>query len=132
MDGRSGGQPVQPTALVIQTAFLGDVVLTTPLISVLAGRHGPVDVVTTPAAVALLETHPGVHSVIRYDKHGADKGLRGMRRLSSELRARRSDPEVAAVRWMVEELRVSLFAQSVGTAGPVSEQRIRKELARLG
>jgi heptosyltransferase-2 len=75
--------------LVIQTAFLGDVVLTTPLISVLAGRHGPVDVVTTPAAVALLETHPGVHSVIRYDKHGADKGLRGMRRLSSELRARR-------------------------------------------
>jgi len=39
--------------------------------------------------------------------------------------------EVMAVRWMVEELRVSVFAQSVKAAGPVSEPRIRKELARL-
>lgn len=75
--------------LVIQTAFLGDVVLTTPLISALAERHGPVDVVTTPAAGSLLESHPGVRSVIRYDKHGADQGFSGFRRLSAELRARR-------------------------------------------
>ncbi len=39
--------------------------------------------------------------------------------------------EVMALRWMVEELRVSVFAQSVKPAGPVSEPRIRKELARL-
>ncbi len=77
------------SALVIQTAFLGDVILTTPLLSRLAGRHGPVDVVTTPAAATLLETHPAVGSVIRYDKHGADKGWRGMRKVASELRARR-------------------------------------------
>jgi heptosyltransferase-2 len=75
--------------LVIQTAFLGDVILTTPLLSRLAERHGPVDVVTTPAAATLLETHPAVRSVIRYDKHGTDKGWRGMRKLASELRARR-------------------------------------------
>ncbi len=31
-------------------------------------------------------------------------------------------------RWMIEEFRVSLFAQQLGTAGPVSEQRIRKKL----
>ena len=36
---------------------------------------------------------------------------------------------VADVRWMVEELRVSLFAQSIGTPRPVSPQRIRKALA---
>lgn len=76
-------------ALVIQTAFLGDVVLTTPLLSVLAERYGPVDVLTTPAAASLLETHPAVRAVIRYDKHAADKGWRGIRRLASELRARR-------------------------------------------
>ena len=35
--------------LVVQTSYLGDVVLTTPLIALLA-RSGPVDVVTTPAA----------------------------------------------------------------------------------
>jgi len=78
-----------PSALVIQTAFLGDVVLTTPLISVLSRRHGPVDVVTTPAAGGLLETHPGVASVIRYDKHGSDGGLRGTLKLASVLRSRR-------------------------------------------
>ncbi len=76
------------TACVIQTAFLGDVVLTTPLLSRLAERHGPVDVVTTPAAAALLETHPAVRSVIRYDKHGSGKGWRGLSRVASELRAR--------------------------------------------
>ncbi|WP_062379064.1 ATP-dependent RNA helicase HrpA [Demequina pelophila] len=36
------------------------------------------------------------------------------------------------VRWMLEELRVSLFAQRLGTDGPVSEQRIRKALAAIG
>jgi ATP-dependent helicase HrpA len=36
------------------------------------------------------------------------------------------------LRWMLEELRVSLFAQQLGTAVPVSEQRIRKELAAIG
>jgi heptosyltransferase-2 len=81
--------PDRPSALVIQTAFLGDVILTTPLLSRLAERHGPVDVVTTPAAAALLETHPAVRSVIRYDKHGTDKGWRGMRKLASGLRAGR-------------------------------------------
>ena len=34
-----------------------------------------------------------------------------------------------SVRWMLEEYRISLFAQQVGTAGPVSDQRIRKALA---
>ena len=71
--------------LVIQTAFLGDVVLTTPLLSRLAARFGPVDVVTTPAAAELLETHPAVRRVIRYDKRGADRGIGGFRRLAERL-----------------------------------------------
>jgi heptosyltransferase-2 len=75
--------------LVIQTAFLGDVVLTTPLLSALAERHGPVDVVTTPGAATLLEGHPAVHRVIRYDKKGRDRGLAGLRRIAAELRTRR-------------------------------------------
>jgi ATP-dependent helicase HrpA len=32
-------------------------------------------------------------------------------------------------RWMLEEYRISLFAQQLGTDGPVSDQRIRKHLA---
>ena len=39
--------------------------------------------------------------------------------------------EVLAIRWLIEELRVSLFAQSIGTPRPVSETRIRRELDGL-
>jgi heptosyltransferase-2 len=75
-----------PASLVIQTSFLGDVVLTTPLIAELA-RRGPVDVVTTPAAAGLLANNPDVRACITYDKRGADAGLGGMLRLASRLRA---------------------------------------------
>jgi lipopolysaccharide heptosyltransferase II len=77
------------TSLVIQTAFLGDVVLTTPLLAALAERHGPVDVVTTPAAAPLVETHPAVRQVIPYDKRGRDQGLAGMLGLARRLAAAR-------------------------------------------
>lgn len=73
-------------ALVIQTAFLGDVVLTTALLTALAARHGPVDVVTTPGAAPLLETHPAVRRVIPYDKRGRDRGWGGLRALAARLR----------------------------------------------
>ncbi|MGI9009517.1 MAG: ATP-dependent RNA helicase HrpA [Streptosporangiaceae bacterium] len=39
--------------------------------------------------------------------------------------------DVEAIRWMIEELRVSLFAQPVGAAIPVSEQRVLAALDRL-
>jgi len=42
--------------------------------------------------------------------------------------ARRSDEDVVAIRWMIEELRVSLFAQALGTAAPVSEKRILRAM----
>jgi ATP-dependent helicase HrpA len=38
-------------------------------------------------------------------------------------------PELAQVRWMIEELRVSFFAQQLGTAYPASEKRIQRVLA---
>jgi heptosyltransferase-2 len=72
--------------LVIQTAFLGDVVLTTPLLSALAAKYGPVDVLTTPIAAPLLETHPAVRKVIAYDKRGSDRGWSGVRRLARQLK----------------------------------------------
>jgi len=73
------------STLVIQTSFLGDTVLTTPLLAQLANR-GPVDVVTTPASAALLANHPAVRSIIPYDKRGRDRGVRGLLRLGRRLR----------------------------------------------
>ena len=39
--------------------------------------------------------------------------------------------DVAAVGWLLEELRVSLFAQTLGTAVPVSAKRVRTAMAAL-
>ncbi len=41
------------------------------------------------------------------------------------------DDPVARVRWMIEELRVGLFAQSLGTPRPISEQRVYKAIDAL-
>jgi heptosyltransferase-2 len=75
-----------PRSLVIQTSFLGDVILTTPLLAELAGR-GPVDVVATPLGASLLTGHPAVRRLHTYDKRRADAGLGGFRRLVTEVRA---------------------------------------------
>jgi ATP-dependent helicase HrpA len=37
-------------------------------------------------------------------------------------------PALADIRWMIEELRVSYFAQTLGTAYPVSSKRILRAL----
>lgn len=83
---RAGPGREPDRTLVIQTAFLGDVVLATGLLDALAARDGPVDVVTTPAARPLVETHPAVRRAIAYDKRGLDRGLRGLLRLAGRLR----------------------------------------------
>ncbi|WP_193105340.1 ATP-dependent RNA helicase HrpA [Brachybacterium sp. FME24] len=44
---------------------------------------------------------------------------------------RRAEPEAREIRWMLEELRVSLFAQTLGTKQTVSDKRIRKAVAEL-
>jgi ATP-dependent helicase HrpA len=44
----------------------------------------------------------------------------------------REDADAVAVRWMIEELRVNLFAQVLGTPAPVSEKRILTALSGLG
>ena len=41
-----------------------------------------------------------------------------------------ADEDAEAIRWMIEELRISYFAQGLGTAQPVSEKRILREIDR--
>jgi ATP-dependent helicase HrpA len=42
------------------------------------------------------------------------------------------DPELVLYRWMLEEYRVSLFAQKLGTAVPVSAVRLERQWAKVG
>lgn len=90
-------------SLVIQTSFLGDMVLTTGLIAELA-RRGPVDVVATPASAPLLANNPDVRDVIRYDKRGDARGLGGLWRTAEQLRRRVNDqgPRKVAAAYMAQ------------------------------
>ncbi|NUU66482.1 ATP-dependent RNA helicase HrpA [Enterobacteriaceae bacterium BIT-l23] len=45
--------------------------------------------------------------------------------------ARREDEEVQAIRWMLEELRVSYFAQQLGTPYPVSDKRVLQAMEQI-
>jgi len=75
-------------ALVIQTSFLGDVILTTPLIAELAKR-GPVDVLATPVGAAALANNPHIRSIIPYDKRGTYGSALGTWQTIKEIRSRR-------------------------------------------
>jgi ATP-dependent RNA helicase HrpA len=76
----------------------------------------------------------------RLDKVAADVGkdrrLMGQAR-DLEQRYRRvveagaGGADVVALGWLLEELRVSMFAQGLGTSSSVSPARIERELARL-
>ncbi|WP_063050177.1 ATP-dependent RNA helicase HrpA [Nocardia arthritidis] len=84
------------------------------------------------AAVARLEALPG--SAVR-DRQGMaelDRVLAAYDRLVASLpQSRRHAPAVTEIWWMIEEFRVSLFAQKLGTPFPVSAKRIEKAIAAL-
>src|SRR6266446_2689340 len=84
-----------PALLVAQTSFLGDVVLTTPLVSALRRRLVPrrLALLVRPEAVPLVAGHPDIDQVLVDDKRGADRGALGW--LGTARRLRRERFEVA-------------------------------------
>lgn len=65
--------------LVVQTAFLGDVILTLPLVQALKSHmpESSIDVLVVPNAAGALRNHPAVRNIIEYDKKGAASGIGG-------------------------------------------------------
>jgi heptosyltransferase-2 len=77
--------------LILQTSFLGDMVLTLPLIDEVRRRF-PVRRLTLlcqPMARELLQDHPAIDEIIVDDKKGADGGIGGLHRKAQALAARR-------------------------------------------
>jgi len=73
---------------VIQTAYLGDVALTLPLLEALRQLHPTARrvLVTRPAAAELARCAAAVDEVVVFDKHGADAGIAGLRHCAQRLR----------------------------------------------
>src|SRR5436190_88194 len=93
-------EQTRPAVLVVQTSFLGDVVLTTPLLTALRRRIAPrrLAVLVRPEAVPLVHGHPDVDDVLVDDKRGADRGLAGLVRTARRLRREQFDVAVSAHR----------------------------------
>ncbi len=74
--------------LVIQTAFIGDAILTLPMIQVLKRMHpsSKIDVLSIPATSELFTASPYVNNVIVIDKHGKHKRLFSMRNLINQIK----------------------------------------------
>lgn len=79
--------------LVIQTAFIGDVVLTLPLVQVLREffANAAVDMMVVPRSAEVCRDHPDIADVVVYDKRGSGRGIGGLLRMARELRERRYD-----------------------------------------
>jgi len=83
-------------ALVVQTAYLGDVILTVPALDLLRAEAGVSDlaVLAAPPGADFLRTQMPDRDVIQYDKRGRDRGVRGLGRITSGLRGRGFDVAV--------------------------------------
>jgi heptosyltransferase-2 len=73
--------------LIVQTAFIGDAILTLPLVQVVKRLFpaAPVDVVVAPRTKDLFANHPDIRQVVVYDKRGVDRGLGGLLRMKRRL-----------------------------------------------
>ena len=52
-------------------------------------------------------------------------------RLNKHQQEGKRDPQLALYRWMLEEYRVSLWAQQLGTKVPVSDKRLNKQWSQV-
>ena len=74
--------------LIIHTAFIGDIVLSTPLIKKLKDAYPKAEItyLTTPVGASILRNNPHISHIIEYDKRGEHKGLVGLWAIGKKLR----------------------------------------------
>jgi len=74
--------------LVLQNGFLGDTILTLPLLSEIKLRYPSAKLVLacSPLAQELLQDHPDIDEIIVDDKKGSDRGLPGIWRKAMTLK----------------------------------------------
>lgn len=80
------------------------------------------------AARLRLDALPGSRERDRLGLDTVDRVIAHWNQRLAQLPEGRHDALNETAHWMIEELRVSLFAQQLGTAGPISEKRVIKAL----
>ena len=79
--------------LIVQTGFLGDIILSTPVIARVRARYpdASIDFLTHPAGADLVRFNSDIHELIEFDKRGSDSGFGGLLRTAGKLRKKRYD-----------------------------------------
>ncbi len=74
--------------IIYQTAFLGDIILSTSLIGAIKNNvpGSRIIIVTTPVGESLLRGDKRIQRIVIYDKRSRDKGLAGLIRKAKEIR----------------------------------------------
>lgn len=74
--------------LIIHTAFIGDIVLSTPLIKKLRDTYPKAEItyLTTPVGASILRNNPYLNHIIEYDKRGEHRGIRGFWAIAKKLK----------------------------------------------
>lgn len=98
--------------LIAQTGFLGDVVLSTPVIAALKHfyPHAELWMLTTPQARPLVKRDPLLKGVLVFEKRGYHKGALGLLHFSGVLRSMKFDKAFALHR----SYRTSILLYSAG------------------
>lgn len=79
--------------LIVQTAFLGDIILSTPVIDAVQREHpnASISFLTTPLGHTLLNKTSSLKEVLVFDKRGVHGGIKGLFQCARQLRARQYD-----------------------------------------
>lgn len=107
--------------LVIQTAFIGDAILTLPLVQILKSNYpsASIDVVGVPRTAEIFANHPAIARIIEFDKRNKDTGIAGLLRLRSRLRSVAYDLVVVPHR----SLRSALVSKMTGAPHSIGFDR---------
>src|ERR1700682_393628 len=118
----AAGMTLDPRrVLIIQTAWLGDIVFTSALASALMRRWpgAELDLCVSARGKDVARAIPGVRHVLVYDKSGADKGIKGLMRIAARLATRQHDLAVLPHRSLRTAIlaRLARIPARVGFAG---------------
>ena len=74
--------------LIIQTAFIGDVILSLPIVQVLKSKipDSIVDYMCIPKTKEILQNNPYINQIIVFDKHSERKGISGLNKVITEVK----------------------------------------------
>jgi heptosyltransferase II len=121
--------------VVVQTAFLGDAILTLPLLDLLrkSGKVSWLGVLATPEGAELLRLQGVADGVMEWDKRGAGGGIAGTARAARALRRARADAALVPHRSFRSALLAALAGAPVRVGFDVSGGRfLMTSLVRYG